>query len=77
MALFFSSFTHDLLLEAGGFLVSVKLIMMAYKASVTSEDIHCEREEIKELIKSGNGIFSQVGKKSDNPLLDYRLLTLL
>lgn len=33
-ALFFKGFSHDVLLEAGVFLVSVKLIMMAYKNSV-------------------------------------------
>lgn len=51
-ALFFTGFTHDLLLETGVFLVSVKLIIMAYKASVLSEDIHRELEEIKELLKN-------------------------
>ena len=51
MALFFTGFTHDLLLEAGVFLVSVKLIMMAYKSSVESEYIHRELKEIKELLK--------------------------
>jgi hypothetical protein len=30
-ALFVKGFTHDILLEAGVFLVSVKLIIMAYK----------------------------------------------
>jgi len=34
-ALFEKGFTHDLLLEAGVFLVSVKLILMSYKATVT------------------------------------------
>ncbi len=52
MALFTTGFTHDLLLEAGVFLVSVKLIMMAYKASVSSKDTHRELEEIKKLLKS-------------------------
>lgn len=47
MALFFTGFTHDLLLEAGVFLVSVKLIIMAYKASVSSENILRELKEIK------------------------------
>lgn len=54
MALFFTGFTHDLLLEAGVFLVSLKLIIMAYKASVTANDIHRELEEIKDLIKNNN-----------------------
>lgn len=52
MALFFTGFTHDLLLEAGVFLVSVKLIIMAYKASVSSKEIQRELEEIKDLLKS-------------------------
>lgn len=47
LALFFTGFTHDLLLEAGVFLVSVKLILMAYKSSVASENIHRELKEIK------------------------------
>jgi len=34
MALFAKGFTHDLLLEAGVFLVSVKLILIAYNNSV-------------------------------------------
>ena len=52
MALFTTGFTHDLLLEAGVFLISVKLIIMAYKSSVTSEDIHRELKEIKNLLKN-------------------------
>jgi hypothetical protein len=36
-ALFFKGFGHDLLLEAGVFLVSVKLIMMAYRSSVEAK----------------------------------------
>jgi flagellar motor component MotA len=52
LALFFRGFTHDLLLEAGVFLVSVKLIIMAYKSSASSENIHRELEEIKEILKN-------------------------
>jgi Na+-translocating ferredoxin:NAD+ oxidoreductase RnfE subunit len=52
VALFFTGFTHDLLLEAGVFLVSVKLIMMGYKASVSSKNIQRELEEIKDLMKN-------------------------
>jgi hypothetical protein len=52
MALFFTGFTHDLLLEAGVFLVSVKLIIMAYKSSVLSKDIIRELEAIKNLLKN-------------------------
>jgi len=52
MALFYTGFTHDLLLEAGVFLVSVKLIIMSYKTSVSTKDIHRELEEIKNLLKN-------------------------
>jgi len=51
MALFFTGLTHALLLEAGVFLISVKLIMMAYKNSVISNKIEAELREIKGLIK--------------------------
>ena len=50
IALFVKGFTHNLLLEAGVFLVSVKLIIMAYKNSKTSRRIIKELEEIKEKI---------------------------
>ena len=50
MALFFTGFTHDLLLEAGVFLISIKLIIMAYKTSVSSKDIHYQLDEIKTLL---------------------------
>ena len=51
MALFFTGFTHDLLLEAGVFLVSVKLIIMAYKSSVSAQNIQRELTEIKTLLE--------------------------
>ncbi|PHM17533.1 MAG: hypothetical protein CJD30_05635 [Sulfuricurvum sp. PD_MW2] len=51
LALFFTGFTHDLLLEAGVFLVSVKLIIMNYKSSVSAERIHNELGEIKTLLE--------------------------
>lgn len=55
LALFFTGFTHDLLLEAGVFLVSVKLIMMAYKESVSSEKIQSELKQIRELLNDREG----------------------
>lgn len=50
LALFTKGFTHDLLLEAGVFLVSVKLIIMAYRNSVTSGKISRELCEIKMIL---------------------------
>ena len=39
-ALFSKGFGHDLLLEAGVFLASMKLIMMAYKNNVTARHLN-------------------------------------
>ena len=46
-ALFTEGLTHDILLEAGVFLVSVKLIIMAYKNSRASKEISKELSDIK------------------------------
>ncbi len=51
VALFVKGFTHDLLLEAGVFLVSVKLILMAYKNSVAEKQISDQLREIRDLLK--------------------------
>ncbi len=51
VALFTKGLTHDLLLEAGVFVVSVKLIMMAHKNSVTSKAVAKELTEIKYLFE--------------------------
>ena len=50
MALFTKGFTHDLLLEAGVFLVSVKLILMAYTNSATSKKLLVELQDIKKIL---------------------------
>ncbi len=39
LSLFTKGLTHDLLLEAGVFLISVKLIILAYKSNVMKESI--------------------------------------
>jgi hypothetical protein len=54
LALLFTGFTHDILLEAGVFLVSVKLIIMAYKANMSSSEIELELKEIKKILKQNN-----------------------
>jgi hypothetical protein len=53
-ALYFTGFTHDLLLEAGVFLVSVKLILMSYKNKVASDSLQKELSEIRSLIEEMN-----------------------
>ena len=50
IAPFSKGFTHDLLLEAAIFLVSVKLIMMAYKNSVATKQVNDELAEIKAML---------------------------
>ena len=50
IALFVKGLTHDLLLEAGVFLVSVKLILMSYKSSLTNQKIMDELQEIKNML---------------------------
>ena len=47
LALFTKGFTHDLLLEAGVFLVSVKLIIMAYRNTMNNQRMARELAEIK------------------------------
>jgi hypothetical protein len=51
VALFTKGFTHDLLLEAGVFLVSVKLILMAYKSSVASIMMPQQLDEIHRAVQ--------------------------
>jgi len=48
VALFTTGFTHDLLLEAGVLLVSIKLIMMSYKTSVSNRELIEKINEISE-----------------------------
>lgn len=52
VALFAKGLTHDLLLEAGIFLVSVKLILAGYKSSVSTLAIQRELAEIKAILKA-------------------------
>jgi hypothetical protein len=51
-ALVTKGFTHDLLLEAGVFLVSVKLILLGYKLSASNESILQSLEEIHSLLEA-------------------------
>lgn len=48
VALFTTGFTHDLLLEAGVLLVSIKLIMMSYKNSLSNQELLNKIKEISE-----------------------------
>lgn len=46
VALFEKGFTHDLLLEAAVFLVSAKLVLLSYKASVNNDAIEFQLGEM-------------------------------
>ena len=51
LALFTKGFTQDLLLETGVFLVSVKLILMAYRNSMNTRMLFKELQGIKEALE--------------------------
>ena len=50
VALFTQGITHDLLLEAGVLLVSIKLILMAYKTAVFHENIIQELKKLNDCL---------------------------
>jgi hypothetical protein len=53
-ALFTKGFTQDLLLEAGVLLISVKLIMMAYKTGVYYNNMSNDLKQILEILSNEN-----------------------
>ena len=67
-ALFVTGFTHDLLLEAGVFLVSVKLIHMAYKNGVSSDSVQKKLDEIHAAVQ----LLGQLRVPNNAPHADAR-----
>lgn len=51
VALFEKGFSHDLLLEAGVFLVSVKLILMSYKNSRAAYNMRKQLDSIQRTLE--------------------------
>jgi len=51
-ALFVKGLTHDLLLEAGVFLVSVKLVLMSYKSGIATDAIRSELTAIRSTLQA-------------------------
>jgi putative effector of murein hydrolase len=51
-ALFLKGLTKDILLEAGVLLVSIKLILMAYKTGIQYLDLKKDLNEIKQTLKN-------------------------
>ena len=54
VALFVKGFTHEMLLEAGVFLVSVKLILMAKKNTETESRLEQRLANIQEMLAAKN-----------------------
>lgn len=52
VALFVKGLSKDILLEAGVLLVSIKLIMMAYRNTLKHNDIKKDLEEIKKMLEN-------------------------
>jgi hypothetical protein len=51
LALFITGSTHDLLLETGVFLVSVKLILMSYRNGAQGEEMKDRLSQIQQAIQ--------------------------
>jgi hypothetical protein len=62
VAVFIKGFTHDLLLEAGVFLVSVKLILMSHKNGIASQKLDQRLDRIERALSE-----SPVVAKRDEP----------
>jgi hypothetical protein len=62
-AVFTKGFTHDILLEAAVFLVSIKLIVMAYKNIDATDSLH---EKLDEIYKKVNAIESRKAEKCND-----------
>jgi hypothetical protein len=56
LALFVKGFTHDLLLEAAVFLVSVKLILMSYKTGSYHRELRDNILEIRKLLEKNQSL---------------------
>jgi hypothetical protein len=56
VALFIKGFGHGLLLEAGVFLISVKLIMMAHKNSLLAKDLDNRLDRIEATVTRMEGV---------------------
>jgi len=62
-AVFTKGFTHDILLEAAIFLVSVKLIIMAYKNIDATDSLH---QKLGEIYKKVTAIESRQSQKGND-----------
>jgi hypothetical protein len=63
-ALFTKGLSHDLFLEAGVFLVSVKIIVMAYKNSLALSHLDAKLDTILAMLDRKNGEDAKPGQNS-------------
>ena len=54
-ALFVKGITHDLFIEAGVFLVSVKIILMAYKNNILIGRLEAKMDALEQALKATKG----------------------
>jgi hypothetical protein len=64
IALVEKGFTHDVLLEAGVFLVSVKLIMMAYKNGKQSAAVQSKLDRLLSVVEGLDGSMRNAGSST-------------
>jgi glucose-6-phosphate-specific signal transduction histidine kinase len=61
IALVVKGFTHDILLEAGVFLVSVKLILMAYKIGKQEAAVQAKLDQVLAVVEKLERTASRAG----------------
>lgn len=66
LALVEKGFAHDLLLEAGVFLVSAKLVLMSYKQSVSTTSLQRRVDEILEVLRQRDKSVGHGAQSSTN-----------
>ena len=64
LALVTKGFTHDLLLEAAVFLVSVKLMLMAHRNSIQTRALDAKLDLIYEAVRSSEKPPGEVGSRA-------------
>jgi hypothetical protein len=69
LALFENGVTHDVLLEAAVFLVSVKLVLASLKAQLASEELHTRLDAIHALLET-----AAIGRADRSPPRAFQVL---
>ena len=67
IALVEKGFTHDMLLEAGVFLISVKLIMMAYKSAKQAAAVQSKLDRLLSIAEKPEQQSQAEGRPTDGP----------